>query len=179
MRTFLPAGEFISSILIGDGQKGFFDKPKDLGQATVKQPTSIGGASKECEHWRWTETILRVIPMSTTNFYVDMNAAGGPAPFFSSQVVKPFNKPIGVENASFVGYKEMDVSDYFDIDPDSVGEPHRPTCQGWARGNGWLVTGGLCGHASSGAARATTDALLPPPLVCRDAHLLPSDTHAG
>jgi len=100
--------------------KGIFDTPKDLGQATVKQPASIGGATKVCEHWRWTETILKVLPMSTTNFYVDMAAAGGPAPFASAQVIKPLNKPLGTENASYVGYAPTDVSDYFDIDPDSV-----------------------------------------------------------
>ena len=112
-------GEFYSAIKIGDGQKGFFDKPKDLGQATITQPKSIGGASKTCEHWRWTETLLRIVPMSTTNFYVD-NSVQPPEPFFSSQVIKPFNKPLGMENSSFIGYKAMDVSDSFDLDPDSV-----------------------------------------------------------
>lgn len=113
-------GEFMSAIMIGDGQKGYFDKPKDKGKASITQPKSIGGITKECEHWKWTETIFRVIPMQETDFYVDNGAAAGPAPFFTSTTIKPFNKPIGVENASFVGYKAMDVSDYFDIDPDSV-----------------------------------------------------------
>lgn len=81
-------GDFMSSIMIGDGNKGYFDKPKDEGTATVTQPKAIGGATKTCENWQWTETILGFIPMQKTNFYVDMSA-NPPAPFFSASTIKP------------------------------------------------------------------------------------------
>lgn len=112
-------GEYVPSLLIGDGQKGPFDKPKDKGQKAITQPKAIGNTTKVCENWQWTETILGVVPMQETNFYVDMSAKPA-APFFMSSTIKPFNNPIGEENSSFIGYKAMDVSDDLDIDPASV-----------------------------------------------------------
>ena len=82
-------------------------------------PLSPGNTTKVCENWQWTETILGVVPMQETNFYVDMSAKPA-APFFMSSTIKPFNNPIGEENSSFIGYKAMDVSDDLDIDPASV-----------------------------------------------------------
>ena len=113
---------FESIATIGDGKTKGKDRPKDLGQASVTQPASIGGETKTCEHWQWTETLFGLIPMSKSDFYVDRTGAS-PVPFYSSQVIEPFGgAPIGVENTSFVGFTPMDVEKggYFDIDPDSI-----------------------------------------------------------
>ena len=112
-------GKYFPSLIIGDGQKGPFDNPKDLGEASVTQPAAIGNTTKVCERWRWTETLLKLIPMSTTNFYVDMSVKP-PAPFFESQIIKPFNKEIGEQNSSFIDYTPKDVEAFFDIDNASI-----------------------------------------------------------
>ena len=108
-------GSFESILQVGDGQKGPLDTPKDLGKEFVKHPKSIGGDAKSCEHWQWSETIFKVIKMQTTDFFVD-NSGKTPSPFFTSSFLTPFGSPLGQENASFIGYQAMDVSDYFDID---------------------------------------------------------------
>ena len=124
-------GDFMSSITIGDGQKGPLDKPRDKGQQSITQPKAIGGATKVCEHWQWTETILEFIPMSKTNFFVDMSA-NPPAPFFQNQIIEPFGgAPLGTENSSYIGYvpSPADLEDYFDIDPDTVAQcPQSDQC---------------------------------------------------
>ena len=113
-------GDFISSVLIGDGKKGIFDTPKDLGKATISQPAIVGGATKECEKWQWTETILKVLPLQETDFYVDMSTTP-PQPFFSSSDIKPLGEEIGQENTSFIGFVPLTAADdYFDIDMDSI-----------------------------------------------------------
>lgn len=112
--------EFESILQIGDGETGPYDTPKDLGQETITQPAAIGGASKVCEHWQWSETIFKKIKMATHDFFVD-NSASPVAPFFQHMEITPFGgASIGQENTSFIGYQAMDVSDKFDIDPDSV-----------------------------------------------------------
>jgi len=163
-------GEFTPSIQIGDGQKGFFDTPKDRGQASVTQPAAIGGATKTCEHWKWTETILKILPMSTSDFYVDMSTTP-PAPFFVSQVIKPFNRPIGQENSSFVDYQPMDTSSHFDIDPDSITQCKLPPngCQQQSNGaadiaaNAQLLLGALAPHI------AAHETFFPPAMVYEEA----------
>jgi len=118
--------EFFSEIMIGDGRKGFFDRPRDLGKATVTQSGAPGGATKTCEHWRWWDSILGIIKMEQHEFYVD-NSVSPAAPFFSSTDITPFGGPsIGTENASFLTYTPTDVSDYFDIDPDSIKSCKQP-----------------------------------------------------
>jgi len=112
-------GDFTSSVMIGDGHKGIFDTPKDLGKASVTQPAIAGGTTKTCEHWRWTETLLKLIPLQKTDFFVDM-AATPPVPFFSASVIEPLGKKIGQENSSFIGFAPLDDVSYFDIDPDSL-----------------------------------------------------------
>ena len=50
----------------------------------------------------------------------------GPAPFIPSIYLnyfhrpEPFGQPLGVENMSLFDYTPMDLSSYFDIDPDSI-----------------------------------------------------------
>lgn len=115
--------DFESMVRIGDGQKGFLDKPRDRGTVQVTQPSSIGGNSKSCEEWSWDETILGLIPMSKNALYVTKEAT--PAPFFSSMEITPFGaKPLGAENVSFVQFTPRTfggASDStFDIDPDTV-----------------------------------------------------------
>jgi hypothetical protein len=123
--AFCPTdGDFISSATIGDGKTTGKDRPKDLGKQEVRQPKSIGGQAKTCEHWKWTETIFGVVPMETTDFYVDPSGAK-PVPWFSSASITPFGGPaIGQENTSFVGFTPVDWSKdkdgFFDIDPDTV-----------------------------------------------------------
>ena len=115
-------GEYHPQLQIGDGHGGKWyplDTPHDMGKATITQPQSVGGATKETEHWRWTETLLHVVPMQTTDFYVDMSTTPA-SPFFQTNEIKPFNRPVGFENVSYLQYKPMDVSEYFDLDPVSV-----------------------------------------------------------
>ena len=124
---FCPqAGSFAPILEIGDGKKGFFDTPKDMGKVTVSHPKSVGGTTKECEKWEWTETIARVIPMERTSFYVDVSTTP-PTPFFATNEIIPFTQKLGEENASYLQYQPMDVSDYFDIDPDSVSKCQEST----------------------------------------------------
>ena len=92
------------------------NKIKDLGQASITQPKSIGGATAQCEHYKSVERLV-IIPMSQTDFYVD-ESAKPPAPFYKHLLLEPFGKKQGEEESYFVGYQPMDTSDYFDIDMD-------------------------------------------------------------
>jgi len=117
-------GGFESSVMVGDGQKGFLDKPKYKGKKSVTQG-GPAGQTKDCDEWAWTETIFGIIPMEHSQFYVDSSGAS-PLPFYQSQQLTPFGSKtaLGDINMSYLGYSPQDVSSYFDIDPASIS-----TCQ--------------------------------------------------
>ena len=108
------SGLFTPTLEIGDGKssKGI----KDLGQATITHPKSIGGGSAQCEHYKYVDRLI-IIPMDQIDFYVD-ESAKPPAPFFKHLLLEPFGKKQGEETSDFIGYQPMDTSDYFDIDMD-------------------------------------------------------------
>jgi hypothetical protein len=112
--------DFLSSVAIGDGKKGLFDTPKDIGPAPQVKQDGPGGETADCEHWRWTETILKLIPMQKTDFYVNTENASNPLPWYSQQVIEPLGKAIGGLNESFLQFTPGDMSAQFDIDMDSV-----------------------------------------------------------
>jgi len=111
-------GDFVSSVQIGDGKKGLFDTPKDLGKRQITQQAP-GGLTKVCELWQWTETILGIIPMEKNDFYVD-TAVSPPVPFVSHVDVKPLGEHIGTEMDAFINFTPMEVEKFFDVDPSSI-----------------------------------------------------------
>jgi len=66
--------------------------------AKDKGPTTLNG--KAVEQWEWTEVILKIIKMSTTDFYADQDTNPSMAiPVFQNQRLTPFGAPqIGSEN---------------------------------------------------------------------------------
>jgi len=104
---------FMPTLEIGEGKS---PKVQDLGQASITQPAAIGGATKQCEHYKYTERLI-IVPMSVTDFYVDESAKPA-APFYKHLLLEPFGKKEGFETSYFLGYQPMDTSDYFDIDMD-------------------------------------------------------------
>ena len=111
-------GEFSQSVQIGDGNSGILDTPRDLGAHPYTQK-GPAGTTKTCEKWQWTETLLKVIRMEKTDFYVDMSVTP-PAPFGSLSIIEPFGKQIGQEETGYLEYAPGDQSSYFDIDPATV-----------------------------------------------------------
>merc|ERR1719506_522023 len=107
-------GEFVSMIAIGDGGA---DPVLDLGAESVTQQ-GPAAETKTCERYQWTETLFKTIPMERTDFWVDQSGAS-PLPFYSSSVIEPFGSKVGTENSSFFQFTPGDVSEFFDIDPDS------------------------------------------------------------
>ena len=58
--AFCPTtGDFVSRVAIGVAPYAGLETPKDMGSVTVTQGADIGGASKVCENWQWTETLSR------------------------------------------------------------------------------------------------------------------------
>eukprot|EP00937_MAST-01D_sp_MAST-1D-sp2_P000021 g21.t1 len=112
--------EFASTVQIGDGKKGIFDTPKDIGAAPQVKQDGPAGLAADCEHWRWTETLLKLIPMQKTDYYVNMENASNPLPWYQQQVIEPLGKQIGGANESFLQFTEGDQTAMFDIDMDSI-----------------------------------------------------------
>ena len=75
-----------------------------------------------CDHYRWSEYILKLFPIQTTDFYVD-SSAQPPLPFFSSESVsKAFNVRYNSSFLSFVG--PVNLTGRFNIDVSSI-----PSCK--------------------------------------------------
>ena len=57
------------------------------------------------EHYRWSDTILKVIKMSTTDFYADISTPGSAVPVYATVVLTPFGEPqIGTQNQSWTNW---------------------------------------------------------------------------
>ena len=112
--------EHVSPVLVGDGNKGPFDTPKDLGVAAQVKQDGPAGQAADCEHWRWTQAILKLIPMEKFDYYINMADPSNPLPWYQQQLIEPLGKAIGGANMSFLGFTPGDQGNMFDIDPDSI-----------------------------------------------------------
>ena len=72
---------------------------KDLG------PTSWEG--RAAERWQYSETILKVIKMTTSTWFVDQSGPS-PTPLFKSQAITPFGQtpPIGYDNFTYAAWAD-------------------------------------------------------------------------
>lgn len=57
-------GGFLPALMVGDNQTGPFDTPRFMGKAKITLPpaacTGRTNCTKIVDHWRWSETILKV-----------------------------------------------------------------------------------------------------------------------
>jgi len=96
---------------------------KDLGATTLN--------GQQVEKWEWKEVILKIIKMSTTDFFADQSNASMAIPVFMNQKLTPFDGPqIGSENHTWANVKAgpIDPTKFTDI----VGLdtcPEDPQCQ--------------------------------------------------
>ena len=163
-------GDFVSSVRIGDGKTTGFDKVRDMGQEIVTQTGAPAGTTKTCEKYRWTETVLKVVPMQTTNFYVDQSATP-PVPFYSNTNISPLGKHIGTENQSFIDFTPGNQDANFDIDPASIAScPESDNCEdappsslGSAASRTWRVRPSLLQEATRRARAALAAGATPAP----------------
>ena len=110
-------GNFTSLVQIGniDNQSS---PVKYLGKEEVSQE-GPGAKTKTCDHYQWSEMLFKVIPIQTTDFFVDVESKNNRGtPFFSSMNVL---KGVGVAfNSSFLNFEAAsNLDDQFDIDPAS------------------------------------------------------------
>jgi hypothetical protein len=108
-------GPFHSSVQIGniDPQSS---PVTYLGKATATQQGS-GAESKQCDVYEWSELLFHLVPMQTTDFFVD-TSGGKPVPFYSSTSL--FKALFDVKmNQSFLDFAVANLTGKFDIDPAS------------------------------------------------------------
>jgi hypothetical protein len=76
-----------------------FDKTTDLGKTTFE--------GKSVEHYSWSDVILKIIKMSSTDFYADISNPKAAVPVYLHQDLTPFGRkpPIGGLNQSWTGFK--------------------------------------------------------------------------
>jgi hypothetical protein len=123
--------EFASTVRVGDGKAGLFDKPKYKGNVPAVKQDGPAGQVAACDLWQWTETILGLIPVEKYDYYVNVEDPSNPLPWYQQQVIEPLGTPIGGANESFLGFTPGDQSDMFDIDPDSITKcPESKSCAG-------------------------------------------------
>lgn len=113
---------FVSKVAIGGYQK---DPVTYAGHATVAQPAAVGGATRRCDGYGWTERLMRVFPVSNVVMYVDREGAQ-PAPWkqvsrLTQFVTSKLHEANSTMNMSFVGFDaSADLASHFDIDMGSV-----------------------------------------------------------
>jgi hypothetical protein len=69
---------------------------KDLGKV------NIGGNAYE--HFRWTDYILRVVPMDTINAFVDVSDPANPKPFIWQEDITPFGQYLATANSTYENF---------------------------------------------------------------------------
>ena len=99
---------------------GYGPDPKSLGVAAQVKQDGPAGQAADCEHWRWTQAILKLIPMEKFDYYINMADPSNPLPWYQQQLIEPLGKAIGGANMSFLGFTPGDQGNMFDIDPDSI-----------------------------------------------------------
>lgn len=99
---------------------------KDKGQTTLN--------GKTVEKWQWSEVILKIIRMSTTDFYADQSNASMAIPVFQTERITPFGgAQIGSENHTWTDLKAQPI-DPAKFDIAGLDDcPEDPQCQqpGW------------------------------------------------
>lgn len=129
---YCPAHEeFASTVRVGDGKNGLFDKPKYKGTVAGVKQDGPAGETADCDLWQWTETILGLVPMEKYDYYVNTEDSSNPLPWYQQTVIEPLGKVIGGANESFLGFTPSDQSSQFDIDPASIDScPLSKSCNG-------------------------------------------------
>jgi len=105
-----------------DGGAAFFldDDATDMGATTYD--------GQPAEHWQWKEKILKIITMSTTDFFAGTDSSGFYTPLGQTQDLAPLGRHLGTTNmtwASFTPGKQP--SDKFDIENEQDC-PQDPQC---------------------------------------------------
>ena len=122
------SGKFTSEVQIG-GIDNQSSAVKYLGKVRVEQQV-VGGKTETCDHYQWSEVLFHVIPIQTTDFFVDAGTKA-PVPFFSTLSV--LKGVAGVAfNSSYLDFTPASNLDgQFDIDPRSFAScPLSPGCSG-------------------------------------------------
>ena len=122
---------FFSSLYMGKDAK-------DLGSESVTQPKYIGGDTRQCKRYHWIDGLIgRLFKIDTQDFYIDQSGSH-PVPFYKSDHGTPFGQDMLYTNTSYIGFKPMDVTDWFDVDPDSIKTcPQSDKCQPPSLGGGF------------------------------------------
>ena len=114
-------------------------KVKYLGKKTVAQPASIGGTTKICDAFEWTQTLEKILPVSNEYAYIDELNPSAPGMFKRVSTFTPFIEKLtheasSTKNMSYIGFNaSFDVATELDVDMDSVAtckkiDPEKSTC---------------------------------------------------
>ena len=135
-------GPFHSEVQIGNVDKQS-SRVKYMGRKSVSQE-GTGAETKECDVYEWSELLFHLLPMQTTDFYVD-TSGGKPVPFFSSTAL--FHEVFNVYfNESFLEFAAANLTGRFDIDPASFASC--PLSKGCSQQGLALSSGQAFGKAS-------------------------------
>ena len=118
----LQGAHFLSQVLLGDEKhSGPMGIPKDMGAFNISPLLLQIGHRR----WDWKEGLAAPklhwqVVMSEEEFYVATVNRTVKVPWLHNTKIVPFNKYLGEVNVSFLSFTPMDVSEQFDIDPDSM-----------------------------------------------------------
>ena len=122
----LQGAHFLSQILLGDEKhSGPMGIPKDMGAFNISLAPPFSSKTALTERWDWKEGLAAPklhwqVVMSEEEFYVATVNRTVKVPWLHNTKIVPFNKYLGEVNVSFLSFTPMDVSEQFDIDPDSM-----------------------------------------------------------
>ena len=101
------------------------EKVTGLGTRIVEQPAAAGGATKSCDGFMWTQSILHLLKVTINTMWVDSSSTP-PVPFkssssFTPEIAKLSGQANSTMNKSFVGFDaSFDVAHELDVDMASV-----------------------------------------------------------
>ena len=96
--------DFVSKIAIAPEK----EKVEDIGTRNVAQPAAVGGVTKSCEGYQWTQRVLKFFPVTTNVLYVDPSTSPPRAFKSTSSFTRFITKLTGQANSSmnesFIGF---------------------------------------------------------------------------
>merc|ERR1712178_674750 len=104
------------------GGAAFFldDQAKDMGATTYD--------GQPAEHWQWKEKILKIITMSTTDFFATTDATGYYSPLAQTQDLAPLGRHLGTSNLTWATFRPgKQPAEKFDI-ANQKSCPQDPQC---------------------------------------------------
>lgn len=113
--------DFVSAVAIAPEKQPI----QSLGNRTIAQPSFAGGVTKNVDGFRWTENLLKILPLNINTMYVD-ESTSPPKPFkltssFTQFIIKVTHEANSTMNKSYIGFdSSFDVASELDVDMDSV-----------------------------------------------------------